>query len=243
MIAARCTRYRVIKVLINSTNINPCHTASVTRCHSATLFHNPPRGTSNRHAGVVLEQSESVIAAGGVVEAGARGSYCAAAAVQVDSLSHLVSSSCSSSSFTSAAHHVPTDPASSADTTILLQRACTTSSQLNHARAKHADFLRLSRSTIDDTISTQLNALLTPSTTNPFTRSSTTTSNPNPRPSTRPIPRPSCDAFKTQVLFPTWSARSSILAYCGQVASAPDPADPTRALRERESRPIGTSRG
>src|SRR5436309_7629001 len=97
------------------------------------------------------------------------------------------------------------------------------------------DFLRLSRSAIDDTISTSLNALLTPSTTSPFTPTSTSRI-PSPRPSSRtPLPSASCRAFTHSVLFPTWQTRSDVLIYCASVATSPDPDDPARLWRETES--------
>src|SRR5271154_1570427 len=85
-----------------------------------------------------------------------------------------------------------------------------------------ADFLRLSRSAIDDTISTSLNALLTPSSTSPFTPTSTSSIS-SPRPT--PIPPISCQAFTQSVLFPSWQTRSDVLTYCASVATSPDPDD------------------
>jgi hypothetical protein len=85
------------------------------------------------------------------------------------------------------------------------------------------DFLRLSRSQIDDSISTNLNALLTPSQLG-FDPTSTTTRTP---PRTRnPIPQISCATFTTSVLFPSWQARTDVLTYCARVATFPDPNDP-----------------
>jgi hypothetical protein len=97
------------------------------------------------------------------------------------------------------------------------------------------DFLRLSRSAIDDTISTSLNALLTPSSTSPFTATTTSRiSSPRP-PSRTPLPSASCRAFTHSVLFPTWQTRSDSLTYCASVATSPDPDDPTLLSREIES--------
>ncbi|THX13715.1 hypothetical protein D6C84_09324 [Aureobasidium pullulans] len=94
------------------------------------------------------------------------------------------------------------------------------------------DFLRISRSAVDDTISQNLNALLSPSTSG-FDPTSTSRSLPRPT-GRRTIPAPACDSFKQNVLFPSWQARSDILAYCGGVATSPDPDDPDHILREVE---------
>ena len=94
-----------------------------------------------------------------------------------------------------------------------------------------ADFLRLSRSSIDDTISQNLNALETPAKAG---FDPTSTSRLGPRPLTHQIDTPACDAFKDKVLFPSWQARSHVLSYCSLVATSPDPDDPERALREAE---------
>jgi hypothetical protein len=95
-----------------------------------------------------------------------------------------------------------------------------------------ADFLRLSRSAIDDTITQNLNALETPA------RSGfdpTSTSRVGPRPLSHQIDAAACNAFKEQVLFPSWQVRSDVLSYCSLVATSPDPDDPERALREAEN--------
>jgi hypothetical protein len=94
------------------------------------------------------------------------------------------------------------------------------------------DFLRLSRSAIDDSITQNLNALVTPSRAG-FDPSST--SQRTPRPSPRTIDPSSCNAFKDRVLFPAWHARSEVLSYCALVATSPDPDDPTAAVREAEA--------
>lgn len=93
------------------------------------------------------------------------------------------------------------------------------------------DFLRISRSTIDDSITQNLNALLTPSST-PFNPSSTSTRQLS-APS-RSIPTSSCDAFKDRVLFPSWKVRSDVLDYCAGVATSPDLDDPDSVLRQIE---------
>lgn len=86
------------------------------------------------------------------------------------------------------------------------------------------DFLRLSRSQIDDSISTNLNALLTPAQRG-FDPSSTSTRQPS-RSGREPIPQMSCRTFTEAVLFPSWQARSDVLTYCTRVATSPDPNDP-----------------
>ncbi|KAL2067111.1 hypothetical protein VTL71DRAFT_1535 [Oculimacula yallundae] len=94
------------------------------------------------------------------------------------------------------------------------------------------DFLRISRSSIDDSITQNLNALLTPSSTG-FDPSSTSIR--TPRSSNRLIPSSSCQTFKNQVLFPSWQMRSDVLNYCASVATSPDPDDPESVLRQVES--------
>ncbi|KEQ61028.1 uncharacterized protein M437DRAFT_17901, partial [Aureobasidium melanogenum CBS 110374] len=94
------------------------------------------------------------------------------------------------------------------------------------------DFLRISRSAVDDTISQNLNALLSPS---QDVWDPHSTSQRLPRPTgRRAIPAPACTSFKQNVLFPSWQARSDVLAYCGGVATSPDPDDPDHILREVE---------
>jgi len=89
------------------------------------------------------------------------------------------------------------------------------------------DFLRISRSQIDDGISTNLNALLTPSSTSPFDPLSTSVRSPPPSSLVRQaIPRSSCAQFVSHVLFPSWQSRSDVLTYCASVATSPDPDDP-----------------
>ncbi|KAK4198348.1 caffeine-induced death protein 2 [Triangularia verruculosa] len=93
------------------------------------------------------------------------------------------------------------------------------------------DFLRLSRGSIDDTITQNLNALATPSRAG---FDPTSTARLGPRPAPRQIEAKSCQAFKDQVLFPSWQSRSDVLSYCTLVATSPDPDDPEAALREAE---------
>ncbi|TKA53380.1 hypothetical protein B0A49_10647 [Cryomyces minteri] len=95
------------------------------------------------------------------------------------------------------------------------------------------DFLRISRSTIDDTISQNLNSLLTPASTG-FDPTSTSTRQPRPL-GKRQIDPSTCATFKDAVLFPSWQVRSDVLAYCASVATSPDPDDPDVILREVES--------
>ncbi|KAI1804879.1 putative caffeine-induced death protein Cid2 [Daldinia bambusicola] len=94
------------------------------------------------------------------------------------------------------------------------------------------DFLRISRSAIDDSITQNLNALVTPSQSG-FDPSSTSVR--IPRASSRTIEPRACQAFKDNVLFPSWQARSDVLTYCAYVATSPDPDDPEVGLREAET--------
>ncbi|KAB5532540.1 caffeine-induced death protein 2 [Coniochaeta sp. 2T2.1] len=93
------------------------------------------------------------------------------------------------------------------------------------------EFLRLSRSSIDDSIAQNLNALAVPSRSG-FDPSST--SHRSSRPLSRQIDPDSCATFTNQVLFPSWQARTDVLNYCAGVATSPDPDDPDAALREAE---------
>ncbi|KUI61726.1 Mitochondrial intermembrane space cysteine motif-containing protein MIX23 [Cytospora mali] len=94
------------------------------------------------------------------------------------------------------------------------------------------DFLRTSRGAIDDSITQNLNALITPAARG-FDPNST--SQRAPRPSSRQQIDPgSCRNFKEKVLFPAWQARSDVLSYCALVATSPDPDDPEAAVREAE---------
>ncbi|KAH0843268.1 hypothetical protein AYO21_09044 [Fonsecaea monophora] len=100
------------------------------------------------------------------------------------------------------------------------------------------DFLRLSRASIDDSISTNLNALITPATTSPFDPTSTSIRNPSlPSSLTRaPIPRETSRTFLHSVLFPSWNVRSDVISYCTSVATSPDPNDPDLIEREALNR-------
>lgn len=90
----------------------------------------------------------------------------------------------------------------------------------------------MSRGAIDDTISQNLNALVTPGA-KPFDPSSTTERQPRPI-GRRAIDSRACNQFKQEVLFPSWQSRSDVLNYCAGVATSPDPDDPDHVLRETE---------
>lgn len=94
------------------------------------------------------------------------------------------------------------------------------------------DFLRLSRSSVDDTINQNLNALETPAKAG---FDPTSTSRLSARPFSHQIEAAACNSFKDNVLFPAWQLRSDILSYCSLVATSPDPDDPERSLREAEN--------
>ena len=95
------------------------------------------------------------------------------------------------------------------------------------------DFLRLSRSTIDDSITQNLNALVAPSR-EPFDPSSVSARSTAPPGRRRQLPPSTCAAFKARVLFPSWQMRADVLNYCALVATSPDPDDPESVLREVE---------
>ncbi|CAK4031561.1 Hypothetical predicted protein [Lecanosticta acicola] len=122
------------------------------------------------------------------------------------------------------------------DQPTLSPRFCFNQTQLRaHAHteiASEPDFLRISRSAVDDTISQNLNALVTPGA-KPFDPSSTAERQPRPI-GRRPIDPTACDEFKEKVLFPSWQSRSDVLNYCAGVATSPDPEDPDHVLRENE---------
>lgn len=95
------------------------------------------------------------------------------------------------------------------------------------------DFLRISRSTIDDSITQNLNALLTPARLG-FDPSSTEERQTD-YPAKGQIDLSRCQTFKDEVLFPSWQTRSDVLNYCAGVATSPDPDDPDLLLRQEES--------
>jgi hypothetical protein len=84
---------------------------------------------------------------------------------------------------------------------------------------------------VDDSITQNLNALVTPATKG-FDPSSTTVRTTR---SPREIDPKSCQTFREKVLFPSWQSRADVLTYCAYVATSPDPNDPETALREAES--------
>jgi len=94
------------------------------------------------------------------------------------------------------------------------------------------EFLRLSRSSIDDSISQNLNALSTPSKP-PFDPTATTTR--YPASTTRHLPAQACRDFTEQILLPSWQSRSDVLNYCASVATSDDPDDPDSLVRLAES--------
>ncbi|KAL2756480.1 hypothetical protein ACRALDRAFT_1076352 [Sodiomyces alcalophilus JCM 7366] len=93
-------------------------------------------------------------------------------------------------------------------------------------------FLRISRSSIDDSITQNLNALVNPARKG-FDPAST--SQRSPRSSAQQLDGASCQNFKDSVLFPSWQARSDVLHYCGLVATSPDPNDPETTERQVEA--------
>ncbi|KAG5952104.1 hypothetical protein E4U53_001625 [Claviceps sorghi] len=95
------------------------------------------------------------------------------------------------------------------------------------------DFLRLSRSAVDDNISQSLNGLITPAQTG-FDPSSTAVQRMPAKP--RQLSSRACREFQEQILFPAWKARSDVLDFCALVAASPDPDDPEATLRDAEVR-------
>jgi hypothetical protein len=93
------------------------------------------------------------------------------------------------------------------------------------------DFLRISRSTIDDSIAQNLNALLTPAQRG-FDPTSTNARQLNAP--GRTLQPAQCDEFKERILYPSWAIRSNVLDYCAGVATSPDPDDPDSVLRQIE---------
>ncbi|OBT90960.1 hypothetical protein VE02_00154 [Pseudogymnoascus sp. 03VT05] len=92
------------------------------------------------------------------------------------------------------------------------------------------EFIRISRSSIDDSITQNLNALATPA-----SRGFDVTSTSHRTPSgARTLDPRSCTSFKSTILFPAWQARSDVLQYCGHVAVSPDPDDPGLVARQLE---------
>lgn len=94
------------------------------------------------------------------------------------------------------------------------------------------DFLRLSRATVDDSITQNLNALLTPAS-DGFDPSSTSQRGIR-QAAKRGIDPQSCREFKEGVLFDSWQSRSDVFNYCRGVAASQDPGDPDSVLRQAE---------
>jgi hypothetical protein len=132
----------------------------------------------------------------------------------------------------------PSNPAlrlSSASIRLLYEaRFLLPNAPLNDSRscARTLDFLRVSRTAVDDTINQNLNALITPGA-RPFDPSSTQDRQPRPI-GRRPIDGEACAEFKDRVLFPSWQSRSDVMNYCAGVATSPDPNDPDHVLRQVE---------
>ncbi|XWW96007.1 hypothetical protein V2A60_003977 [Cordyceps javanica] len=103
------------------------------------------------------------------------------------------------------------------------------SPQLCFSTSTLRDFLRFSRSTVDDTISQNLNALVTPARAGFDPQS---TSQRTSRLSERDLNTERCANFFDKVLFAAWGSRDQVLEYCTAVASSPDPDDPDAARRE-----------
>lgn len=90
--------------------------------------------------------------------------------------------------------------------------------------------MRISRGTIDDSITQNLNALATPAQRG-FDPSSTSTRQLSAPNDWRLLPEGTCGQFREKVLFPSWAVRSDVLDYCAGVATSPDPDDPESVLR------------
>jgi hypothetical protein len=127
-----------------------------------------------------------------------------------------------------------------ADTSVLFQRKSIARYEISRYLSltldganNIVDFLRISRSTIDDSITQNLNALITPAQAgfDPYSTSARQTAAVNKN---RTDPG-SCQAFKDGVLFPSWQTRSDVLNYCAGVATSADPDDPDLVLRQVES--------
>jgi hypothetical protein len=98
------------------------------------------------------------------------------------------------------------------------------------------DFLRTSRSTIDDSINQNLNAIprLSRLGFDPLSTQSRQNSTSPPHPNR--IPASSCDQFVSTVLFPSWAVRDDVIKYCLEVALSPvdDRSDPLAQQRYAE---------
>lgn len=89
--------------------------------------------------------------------------------------------------------------------------------------------MRFSRSTVDDTISQNLNALLTPARAGFDPRS---TSQRTSKLLGKDVNANRCDSFISEVLFPAWDSRAQVFEFCAAVAASPDLDDPEATLRE-----------
>jgi hypothetical protein len=96
------------------------------------------------------------------------------------------------------------------------------------------DFLRISRSAVDDTVTENLNALVKPSNAG-FDPHSTSQRAPAPASGSRSVSTEACQSFKNGILFPAWQARTEVLEYCALIAVSPDPNDPEATLRDIET--------
>ncbi|KAK6363696.1 hypothetical protein TWF730_001116 [Orbilia blumenaviensis] len=115
----------------------------------------------------------------------------------------------------------PSMTSSNTDDPLLTPQFCFSTSALK-------EFLSVSRSTTDDTISQHLSSLSPPPTFNPSTTSQRT-------PSHRLIPPTTLSTFLSSTIYPTWSKRSEVLTYCAIVATSPDPNDPNIDLISKEN--------
>ena len=100
--------------------------------------------------------------------------------------------------------------------------------------ASSADFLRISRATVDDCIVQSLNALAAPNQDGADPASAAARSRLAAL-AHGPIDARACAAFQHRVLFPSWETRARVLSYCAAVATAPDPDDPGTVARQAES--------
>ncbi|KAM3510584.1 hypothetical protein MY11210_005775 [Beauveria gryllotalpidicola] len=97
----------------------------------------------------------------------------------------------------------------------------------------NADFFRFSRSTVDDPISQNLNALVTPARAGFDPQSTAERKSKLLR---RDVNTERCTRFLESFLFPAWDSRAQVFEYCAAVASSPDPDDPEAALRELQKK-------
>ncbi|PMB72523.1 Caffeine-induced death protein 2 [Beauveria bassiana] len=115
---------------------------------------------------------------------------------------------------------------------------CFTTSALRGPRSynpglTNSEFLRFSRSTVDDPISQNLNALVTPARAGFDPQSTAERTSKLLR---RDVNAERCTGFLENFLFPAWDSRAQVFDYCAAVASSPDPDDPEAALRELQKK-------